>query len=793
MFRANGEASLNFEPQDSTVQHIIGRVQEVHDEGATVRMAVLDGVGISDTHLQIQFDTGLHNATASLKKGSLIQVEGAELKGEGAAVVRLTESRGDKRQVPTWKLSLLAADYSVIASMSSRSADYEWSTPSSSNRLIQMGDTANTIGMEKLKSKYTSIDKLLSLANLGAVPTGNIRLFAIVVDCTAPCATNRGDFWCEVVVADDSSSETPHADEGLKTISIQCREKDPAHCIPFRAIGDIICIESLKVDFRLSEKRVNLQAYTDRDTNILLWAQERRDFKPVLSKRGVQLTPSLNESISFVHNRISRTDQERIQELRSYSLAYVINNSTSHRPNVRTVVDVNASFATDKSGSGFVDLLCCYVEDCKPDTQSNSYRFTVSHGLSLMTEPDNTIVIDSQLLKRRDDSSKPSFSDYYPSWESMSRSKTCPFWLLIRDLKLSAQGHGLIGLLSVELQTSTLIWYPEGSALVRSCLQRSFGSAHERSKLYQHSPRTRTFGTQPLPAAIRIKKGRTPSQGQHATTARRVKHSTASPSRNSSRPRSSQPRSASLKRQPHPNQNRRQRATQRKPVARSNANQTLPVAGGFQANRIRIVPTPEQLRSRPPRSRMLLNTTVITSHSFQQLKICSLAELREIASSEVVQICRIRVSAKGCVAPRDVRFACKPWCVRCKRFLKIDSNDRVLQCLGCDDTFSSTGDPRTEWAYFVRLILEDEQGDRVESWIEGNEGIEFFSEFPPQNLLSNLEARQAVKNYLTILLKQTSVIDCCVVPQDYEDVTGKLHKAFKVVGTRLIPGLLEET
>lgn len=118
--------------------------------------------------------------------------------------------------------------------------------------------------------------------------------------------------------------------------------------------------------------------------------------------------------------------------------------------------------------------------------------------------------------------------------------------------------------------------------------------------------------------------------------------------------------------------------------------------------------------------------------------------------------------------------------------MKIDPNHRLLECFSCSDTYSSTGDPKTQWAYSVRLTFEDYHGDRIEGLIEGSDATDFFSGLSPINLLSNTEARQRVGNCLKALLDRKSIIDVCVKPYIQPGRGGVSRIACKVFGTELL-------
>jgi len=93
---------------------------------------------------------------------------------------------------------------------------------------------------------------------------------------------------------------------------------------------------------------------------------------------------------------------------------------------------------------------------------------------------------------------------------------------------------------------------------------------------------------------------------------------------------------------------------------------------------------------------------------------------------------------------------------------------------------------RTQWAYMVRLNLEDESGGRIEGWIEGKEGTDFFDGVSPTNLLRSKEARQAVSNCLKKVLNPQNRLDCSVMPYEYEDENGVALVACKIFATRLL-------
>lgn len=178
-------------------------------------------------------------------------------------------------------------------------------------------------------------------------------------------------------------------------------------------------------------------------------------------------------------------------------------------------------------------------------------------------------------------------------------------------------------------------------------------------------------------------------------------------------------------------------------------------------------------------------TVSISKHPNQTAKTSTISGIRKAVSERKFHPHRLRARARSCSAPRDLRLLCRPWCNSCKKFMKIDTDHHLIECLRCGHKVRRNEDPDMQWAYCVCLILEDTSGRRLDAWIEGDEGLVFFRGIPPVNLQRNVETRRKLMKVFQGLLSPNCELDCCVVPYEYEDSFGLYHVACKVFATEI--------
>lgn len=178
-------------------------------------------------------------------------------------------------------------------------------------------------------------------------------------------------------------------------------------------------------------------------------------------------------------------------------------------------------------------------------------------------------------------------------------------------------------------------------------------------------------------------------------------------------------------------------------------------------------------------------TVTVCKHPNQTAKMSTISGIRKAVSEKKFHPHCLRARARSCSVPRDLRLICRPWCASCKKFMKIDTDHQLIECLRCGHKVRGNEKPDMQWAYCVCLILEDTSGRRLDAWIEGDEGSVFFRGIPPVNLLRNVETRRKLMKVFQGLLGPNCVLDCCVVPYEYEDSLGLYRIACKVFATEI--------
>lgn len=666
-----------------------------------------------------------------------------------------------------------------------------------------------SVGESSREYTYTPIAELWKKTEHVPTPPRDekVNIYGVVLDCRAPCTTRGPDLRSEVIVADESSVENVRSPGNVKTMAIYCFERNPADCIPFRSVGDVI-----------RAHRVNYGRYQDHFTGtstvqgagrfystFLVWSHEGTDFLPIASREPV--ANRLRNRGQNVTHIVTAQDREKISSLRNWARNYLFKVHRVHRPYLRTVLEVKGAHPEAEFLSKSFDLICRVKADVRAETDSGILRFTVSDGLFNMGTGGQNVTVESTISPEQLEKAPGyQFVDFCPSWNS--KPSTFPAWLLIRDARSVRQGNDRVIKLSVGKKTSTLIWHPENSPDVlkaKESFSRATGTTLPRiapsappngtanldlisgpepllrntieprevqavdQQMQSTSPRE-SVPPRRTPAAVvggTMSKGPTVRQdisaaGQGSAPLKRL---------SSSRMLAADNPSAT---------NPPVRKAPRYDVATKKA-MNKPADMGPSVNHLDEA-NASTLQRNPDSS-----ASIISHHANKSFKISTIAELQQAVSNGSLTPHRIRASARTCISPRDVRFACRPWCGKCCKFLKVDPNHRSLECLTCSKRLSSTGDPDTEWAYLVRLNLEDDSGCRIECWIEGTEATTFFAGLAPTSLLSNTEARQRVSKSLQVILNPRSQLDCCVKPYEYEDGHGVYRTACKLFGTALLP------
>lgn len=208
-------------------------------------------------------------------------------------------------------------------------------------------------------------------------------------------------------------------------------------------------------------------------------------------------------------------------------------------------------------------------------------------------------------------------------------------------------------------------------------------------------------------------------------------------------------------------------------ITRENGSSSAPVERVRQTNGSGFQPEP------------LRATVTICKHPNEKVKISTIADIRNAIAERRFDPHRLKARARSCSVPRDLRLLCRPWCASCKKFMKIDTDHQLVECLWCSRTLRGNQGEEMQWAYCVCLTLEDASGGRLDAWIEGDQGSVFFRGSPPGNFVHKVDKRRELLKTFQRLLSPDCEMDCCIVPYEYEDTFGLYQVACKIFATEL--------
>lgn len=630
---------------------------------------------------------------------------------------------------------------------------------------------------------YTPIAKLWDMtmnSATGVKKDIKVNIYGIIVDCRAPCLTRGPDLRCEIVVADESSLRDGSNLENLKTITIHCFERTPAGCIPFRGVGDVIRVH-----------RINYGRYIDRMTGVstvqgvgrfystfVIWSYEGTDFTPVANRKAVTTRNQVNYDTREPNELVTSYDRQRVPVLRSWAASNLEKVQQVKLPYLRTVLEVKSAPPGTEFLSKSFDLLCVVEADIPDETDEGVVKFIISDGLLNRSDRKERLLVESiispdHLIKAR----RHSFLDFCPSWQS--RPTTYPAWLLIRDVRASVQGSGCIMQLSVGKKTSTLIWRPSNSVEVRKAkesFRRSHGVGAPHAAIDVAGASIGTDPTYYSNDDERRRRGAAGHAGDQLNGGRDANNANNRAGQKRSRPNPLLHAAPVVPSSP----------PQRK-AARGSAGgvgSTEGRANGSGSNQF------DESRAKTLQRNFNRNTMVISTHSNKSFNVSTIRDMQKDVGNKILRPHRLKVTASSCISPREVQYACRPWCAACEQFLKVDGNGCELECLKCGVKCQTAGGLSVDWAYSVRLNLEDGSGGRVECWIEGNEAEELFCGIPATNLLEDVKAQKQVSKCLRAVLNPKNRLDCCVKPYEYQDEHGVYWIACKLFATSLLPQVL---
>ncbi|CAN8075379.1 unnamed protein product [Agarophyton chilense] len=625
---------------------------------------------------------------------------------------------------------------------------------------------------------------LATAINAGVDRRRTVDVFGVVVDCRAPSTTNGTDLRCEIVLVDESCILP---DGNLKKFSVHRFVSTPSEAISFRELGDIARIHrAALIDFsRFGDTPVR-QGRLKFYSTVQMWKHNADDFEPIAQ-------PDTGQAQKRSPDPIDCYDMRRIRELRKWTKDFLFTHYKSQRPYLRTVTDILSA----PTGATFLTKsfdLICYV-----------HQFAVSNAQDLtMTASDGTghprrsVRISSQPPWRtRGIPRLFSFLDFCPSWNARPQISS---WLLIRDARVVDRGVGREIELSVNVRTSTLIWNAENAPDVRLAKERCemrLPNGHSNDGVtrdllsVRHTPNT----TPKRPRAWdgpNVHNQEQPQQiivnGEDADhISVKVPRLNQPCARTTTENNSLQNGAANLN-GTHTRLLNSDEATTKSiyignahsgvglvPQAESN----LPNTGNKRAD-IKPVPYTALNCTRRGDNRIDIKLAphekVITVHNYANRKVWRISDMVQAFrrdSSE--KLFRLAVWARGIAWPRDLRHACRPICANCERGVLMAGNN-------CDDC----GSRMKLWQFVLRLILQERSGGAsIESWVIGKDA-ELLLGLQASDLHTNNEKCDLLKRRFRTLHAAISVMDCLVVPYEYEDDMGLYRVACILKGTRLV-------
>jgi hypothetical protein len=588
-------------------------------------------------------------------------------------------------------------------------------------------------------------------ANRASVTGQKINVYGVVIEARGPCITRGPDLRSEVVIADMSSPSSSSDVGTFRTLALHRFEALPQDAIPFRAVGDVMRAHRVHVgvydDHKAGTRMV--QAAGKFYSTYVLWAGDSDSPDPIATVEPVRTGGSAARPLHVAHT-VDQADLARVTELRAWGAAWLKASVAVDRPYMRSLPEVRKLYAENDLRQPF-DLICCF--EGQP-AGATGVRFIVSGGVGSSDEHaastvGHTMEVLGSDVARTVGDAVP-FELFAPSWTL--RPDHVPMWLLIRDAycSMSPTGSGVLvfRLIAAE-KTSTMLWLRSEAPEVRLLKQgrRQAGNAP----------------VAPLPP---------PGAGVHGMGSGTGTGATLQPR---SRPQIIMPSLSQV-------ESHLQHAAQAADKGH---------APNFAVSEDQRDLAEAALLEAEMRIRLRHGRPVISTHANEDKPVTLLAVVRQKTLEQGTSAPSFRVKSRICAwkspTRMDMQDACKPWCPSCSLF--VDERPSGFVCEKCAAQFSSVHDARLGWAFDVQLVLEDEQGTRMDMWVSGQEGSVFFNEATPRNLKSPAGAPslKALQLYETALLKPQHVVDCSVKSYTTVDSHGIISVACKVFATALLP------
>ncbi|PXF41658.1 hypothetical protein BWQ96_08669 [Gracilariopsis chorda] len=585
-----------------------------------------------------------------------------------------------------------------------------------------------------------------------------VDVYGVILDCRAPCITNGQQLRSEIVIADESCMSPSGT---LRTFPIHCFIDDPTDAIPFRDVGDIVRIHrALLIDYTPQGDSPVRQGRVKYYSSVLLWRHDDHHYDPFITKSYNQLRQSHYHSSSpNATHKLDQHDMSRVAALRKWSRNFVLRKYYSQRQYLRIVPEVlsapqDAVFITKS-----FDLVC-YVQHPQVAAENGTINMLVCYREEQGAEPTNILVTSQEPSQSRENLRSFNFVHFCPSWNFRPNK---PSWLLLRDVRIAHRGQQRIIELSVSGRTSTLIWNNANAPDVRAA----------RDKYQEHRENHVT------PAITHSATGYSMLHPHPQTTPKRPRTWDANQdyaSKQTLLPAADRyPNNAGNTKRRKPSDAQGISEDQTSHAPRDNGPFAQTVAPRAEDRR------PEQRTSVPGENStgIALNPyeSLITTHDQQDRKVWRIQDMVRafrLGCGEC-KVFRLAVWARGVAWPRDLRLACRPLCKGCEEDVLV-LGDKCNKC----------GSQEQRWQFALRFVLEDRmEGARIESWVKGKEAERFLG-FQAADLRNENGKCELLKQRLQQITSPVKVVDCLVIPYEYEDDMGVYRIACAMKGTRCL-------
>lgn len=499
-------------------------------------------------------------------------------------------------------------------------------------------------------------------------------------------------------------------------------------------------------------------------SSVVVWRHDDQHFDPFIAKSFKNATKYAHKSPSAdPKHKLDQYDKDRVAALREWSTNFVLGKYNSQRQYMRIVPQVLDAPQDAVFINKSFDLIC-YVQHPEAAAENGAINMHVGYGEDHQLDPtaghSSTILVTSQQPRQsREDLRSFDFVHFCPSWHFRPNK---PSWLLLRDVRIAQRGQQRIIELSVSGRTSTLIWNNPNDPDVRAA----------REKYEEH------LAKYVAPAITHSAIGYTMAHPHPQTTPKRPR--TWQADQHCAADQDAVPETdvhpthlGNVKRQKHGNEQRISISEHHE--MRGNA--PFPQREAPKpASRCPEQQTPDP-NANGTRIDLKPYESLVTTHDQRDRKVWRIKDM--VRAVRVGwgerKVFRLVVFACGLAWPRNLRLACRPLCKVCQEDVLV-FGDKCDKC-GCQEK---------RWQFALRLVLEDRaEGARIETWVKGKEAERFLG-FRAANLQNDEEKCALLEQRLQQVVSVVKVVDCLVIPYEYEDDMGVYRIACAMKGTRCL-------